>query len=553
MKCPNCQTPVRPNARFCKVCGYQLQQSVCPRCGSPIRPNARFCGECGFDLTTAPTAAGKQKKALPLWILPALIALIILLAGGAFLYRQRQSRPSAPHATVIARKDAAEVPASPQLATPAQRITPAETPFSAPSFTPTATPTSPATPTPTPLPTPTPTMTPTGLPPGVMKAVFNLDGRFNVRSGPGYNYPIIDIVPQGATFSVIDRAPDPDWLHARDEENQEVWVYAPLLETNYPPQAAAVVPATPIPPTNYLVADSVADFSTKQGEKRWYYLASKAPGSLEFDWMPREGKWYRWTKGGRSPEMRLSAEGSYPSWNSDAIRLWSNFYEGYLRIEGQARKERGAGYGGNGVDLRIVQRRTDENGNDILVKTLWEGALGPYDTQGFTYHVPPFPVKQRDAIYFITSARGEDTLDNTIFTAQIFLMNEGGIEVTPPPTPTPTPRPNPKITCFAPKLRHYERSHGGLGEAVGYVYKKDGRFSGIAIRVEGAPGPDQWRHDFPVSGDGGYEMTALTVYGPPFYYTMRVIGPGIRSAPFKLEYPEGPRRAVVDWYQTPCQ
>jgi hypothetical protein len=255
--------------------------------------------------------------------------------------------------------------------------------------------------------------------------------------------------------------------------------------------------------------------------------------------------------------MRLSREGSYPSWNSDAIRLWSNFYEGTLRIEGEARKEPGAGNGGNGVDLRIVQRRTDaKSGEDVLVKVLWQSSLGPYDTKGFTFHVDPFEVKQRDAIYFITSAKGNDTLDNTIFTARIFLMNPGGIEMTPPPAPAPTPLPTravPRTICFAPHLRQYERSHGGLGEAVGYVHKKDGRFSGVRILVEGAPGPDQWRHEFPVSGDGGYEMTALTVYGPPFYYTMHIVGPNIRSETFKLEYPEGPRRAVVDWYQTTCR
>jgi hypothetical protein len=389
-----------------------------------------------------------------------------------------------------------------------------------------------------------------------MKAVFNMDGRFNVRMGPGYNYPIVDIVEKGAIFIVMGRTEDAQWFRAVDENQHHVWVYVPLLETSHPPNAAPLVTTTPIPPTNYLVADSAADFSTKQGTNRWYYLASKSPGSLEFDWMPTEGKWYRWTKGGRSPEMRLSREGSYPSWNSDAIRLWSNFYEGELRIEGRAKKEQGAGYGGNGVGLRIVQTRTDKHGNDLMVRVQWEGALGPYDIKGFTFNVPPFSVKQRDAIYFITSAKGDDALDNTIFTVRINLMNPNGVEITPTPRPSPAPvptKPKPRTICLMPKLRHYERSHGGLGEAVGYVYKKDGRFSGVVIRVEGPPGSDQWRHDFPVSGDGGYEMTALTVYGPPFYYTMRVVGPNIRSNFFKLEYPEGPRRAVVDWYETPCR
>ena len=412
-------------------------------------------------------------------------------------------------------------------------------------------------PTSTPTVTPTPTLTPTPLPPGAMKAIFEQDGRFNVRSGPGYNYPIVDIVEATTVFTVTGRTSDAQWLHAVDEQQRDVWVYAPLLETNYPPEAAPIAQTTPVPPNNYLVADSIADFRTKQGYNRWYYLASKNPNSLEFDWMSPDGNMFRWMKGGRNPEMHISAEESYPSWNSDAIRLWSNFYEGLLRIEGEARKEPGAGHGGNGVDLRIVQRRTDaKTGEDILIKVLWQGSLEPYDTNGFTFYVDPVEVKQRDVIYFITSARGDDTLDNTIFTMRIFLMNSEGIEITstpdPPPTPTTSIQPESR-TCFEPKLRHYERSHGGFGEAVGYVYKNDGQLSGVRILVEGAPGPDQWRHEFPVSGDGGYELTALTVYGPPFYYTMRVTGPNIRSETFKLEYPEGPRRAVVDWYQTPCQ
>ena len=576
MECPNCHAPVKPNAQFCNVCGYQLKQTICPRCGAPVKPGHHHCGNCGFELretsAVASTGGAGSEKRSAAWIVLAAIVGLLLLVGGAGAYHflaDSKHTPISP--PFIAEKTATPgviasptsishpVSPSPQPTTPAPVHSPTST--MTPSLTPTSTMTPLLTPTSTmtPLLTPTSTMTPTPLPPGEMKAVFDKDERFNVRMGPGYHYPIVDMVKKGAVFNVIARTEDAVWLQAVDEQGREVWVYSPLLETNYPPETAPVATSTPIPPTNYVVADSVADFRTEQGATRWYYLASKSPGSLEFDWMPQEGKWFRWTKGGRSPEMRLSKEGSYPSWNSDAIRLWSNFYEGTLRIEGKARKEPGAGRSGNGVDLRIVQRRTDaKSGEDVLVRVLWQGSLGPYDAKGFTFHVDPFEVKQRDAIYFITSARGDDAQDNTIFTTRIFLMNPGGVEITPTPAPNsvstpPSIRATPRTICFAPHLRQYERSHGGLGEAVGYVYKMDGHFSGVRILVEGAPGPDQWQHEFLVSEDGGYEMTALSAYGPPFYYTMSVVGLRIRSTKFKLEYPEGPRRAVVDWNQVSCK
>lgn len=418
-------------------------------------------------------------------------------------------------------------------------------------------------PTDTPTPTPTATITPTPLPPGAMQAVFRQEGRFNLRAGPGLNYPIAAIVEAGAVFTITGRTEDAQWLEAQDAGKRTVWALAEFLDLNYPAAAAALVSQTPVPPTNYLVADSVADFSTTQGANRWLYLASKSAGVLEFEQIPVEGTWYRWTKGGRSPEMRLSAEGSYPSWNSDAARLWVNFYEGQLRIEGQARKEQGAGNGGDGVMLRVVQQRQPTDGDPGFAKDLWSTFLNPNDIAGLTFQIPPFDVKQRDEIYFITSALGNDRLDNTIFTARIYLMNEGGVEAPPTATPilTPTPipaptKPPPPPLCFEPSLRHHERSHGGAGEIVGYVYTSSGsRLTQGAIRIKGPAGNNQWVHDFPLTGDGGYEATLLVIHGPPpFAYTVQLIGPRIReSGVWVLDYPESqPRRAVVDWYQAPC-
>lgn len=67
MQCPNCGFDNRPDARFCKQCGYALQSvpataappvTVCPHCGAPLaKPGARFCPRCGQPTLETPVVA----------------------------------------------------------------------------------------------------------------------------------------------------------------------------------------------------------------------------------------------------------------------------------------------------------------------------------------------------------------------------------------------------------------------------------------------------------------------------------------------------------------
>lgn len=62
-RCVACDTPLRPNARFCNSCGaaqpssspqpppQATQRSFCDQCGRPLRPDARFCTTCGSGVT----------------------------------------------------------------------------------------------------------------------------------------------------------------------------------------------------------------------------------------------------------------------------------------------------------------------------------------------------------------------------------------------------------------------------------------------------------------------------------------------------------------------
>ena len=49
--CPECETPLQSNAKFCPECGAQLKaKTECSSCGEKLTPGAKFCPECGQKL-----------------------------------------------------------------------------------------------------------------------------------------------------------------------------------------------------------------------------------------------------------------------------------------------------------------------------------------------------------------------------------------------------------------------------------------------------------------------------------------------------------------------
>lgn len=63
-KCPKCGSPLKPNARFCIICGNKIEEipekqkdedkDICLSCGSKLKPNARFCTICGAKVNIIP-------------------------------------------------------------------------------------------------------------------------------------------------------------------------------------------------------------------------------------------------------------------------------------------------------------------------------------------------------------------------------------------------------------------------------------------------------------------------------------------------------------------
>ena len=46
--CPNCNSPLLPNSKFCETCGAKIESfPVCRNCGRPLSAEVKFCEHCG--------------------------------------------------------------------------------------------------------------------------------------------------------------------------------------------------------------------------------------------------------------------------------------------------------------------------------------------------------------------------------------------------------------------------------------------------------------------------------------------------------------------------
>lgn len=58
IKCPECNNPITPDARFCPSCGHQLLiYNQCARCKKNLPPHGKFCPACGSPVETGTTPA----------------------------------------------------------------------------------------------------------------------------------------------------------------------------------------------------------------------------------------------------------------------------------------------------------------------------------------------------------------------------------------------------------------------------------------------------------------------------------------------------------------
>ncbi len=86
-------------------------------------------------------------------------------------------------------------------------------------------------------------------PPGQVPAVGVVNtGAVNVRSGPGYGYPIITIAYQGYTFTLLGRTADNAWAKVQMVDGTQGWVNFGALDTTVPASSLPITDAPVTPP-----------------------------------------------------------------------------------------------------------------------------------------------------------------------------------------------------------------------------------------------------------------------------------------------------------------
>jgi len=81
MQCTACGHQNRDNAKFCKMCGQELELK-CPSCSNPFEPGSQFCDECGQALKTEEKEPPSVAHTSPKTYTPKYLADKILTTRG---------------------------------------------------------------------------------------------------------------------------------------------------------------------------------------------------------------------------------------------------------------------------------------------------------------------------------------------------------------------------------------------------------------------------------------------------------------------------------------
>lgn len=176
-----------------------------------------------------------------------------------------------------------------------------------------------------------------------------------------------------------------------------------------------------------IVADSVAEFSSVQGQANWYYGYIEPVSGSAFiamgyyntvlDWWQADPNRY-WTTlyaiGGHPNGVFTSGDRTpIEHW---AVRRWVSEVEGEIDIVGNLAKNStsGGGLGGNGIVGSIVV-----DGIEI-----WSQHVSPFDTNGYDYHIKTIVSLGSVIDFLIKPYETNDISDDTRFTATITVVPE---------------------------------------------------------------------------------------------------------------------------------
>ncbi|MDH7484698.1 MAG: cellulase family glycosylhydrolase [Anaerolineae bacterium] len=155
--------------------------------------------------------------------------------------------------------------------------------------------------TPTPTPTPTPEFTPTPVPtPTPNRPQVVVNGTYNVRSGPGTNYPRAGQVQAGQTLEIVAKNPDGTWWQVCCVNGQQVWIKADLAPVQGPTSNVTVasnIPPTPTPAPQQSASPPPASGACAfgygiQAEARYDpQRVADAIKDLGFNWFKQQVPW----------------------------------------------------------------------------------------------------------------------------------------------------------------------------------------------------------------------------------------------------------------------
>ncbi|HUW08133.1 MAG TPA: SH3 domain-containing protein, partial [Anaerolineae bacterium] len=325
-----------------------------------------------------PSPAGKRRlgAGLPMWLVALLSGLagvvatavvVVLLLNSRFAWRASEvpAAPAPPTATSAATAETLLPPTAAAVAIathtptslPSPTSTPVPSPTKQPSPTPVPQPTSTRSPSPTPSPrpsatrTPSPTMVPTSTSTSTPRPTATpstpqvlVDGTYNVRSGPGTNYPLAGQVQAGQTLEILGQNDAGTWWQVCCVQGESAWILASLAPSEGPVESVAVIADIPPAPEVEIGVEEVPEslsgriaFPVFDQETQTYDLYMANPDGSDLHWLLDEASqptfrpdgqriaFRRWWGGGRGIAVIDLAGGElqvYTQGHEDALPSW---------------------------------------------------------------------------------------------------------------------------------------------------------------------------------------------------------------------------------------
>ncbi len=118
---------------------------------------------------------------------------------------------------------------------------------------------------------------PPGPPPSSNPTATVNTGALNVRSGPGANFPVVTVVFNGDTVTLLGRNADGSWVLIRTQSGAQGWVNSSLLLTSVPVNSLPVVSGGPPGGTGATGVVTTGMLNVRQGPGMSFPVVTTVP------------------------------------------------------------------------------------------------------------------------------------------------------------------------------------------------------------------------------------------------------------------------------------